>query len=178
MHQLLQKLEGGDRRSIGRSDEVASDVLEQPALISELVEGLFQNNPIVRMRTSDALEKATKENANHLLPFKKRLLALAETEEQIEVRWHLAQIVPRLGLTHEENLSFVKSLLSYLSGSSSIVSTSVMQAFSDIAENDEELKGELLVHIEELTVVGTPAMKARGRKLLAKHQDKGGRAVR
>lgn len=170
MHRILQKLEGGDRRSIGHADEVASEVMQQPKLFPELVEGLFQGNPIVRMRASDALEKATKEDAKHLLPFKKKLLALAETEEQSEVRWHLAQIVPRLDLTHEENLRFVDSLLTYLSGSSSIVSTSVMQAFSDIAEKDAELKSELLVHIEELSVIGTPAMKARGRKLLAKHQ--------
>jgi len=40
MHPLLQKLEGGDRRSIGRADEVASDVLNDPGLFLVLVEGL------------------------------------------------------------------------------------------------------------------------------------------
>lgn len=54
---ILRKLEGGDRRSIGRSEEVVSDVLENPGLFKDLVTGSAVADVIVRMRASDAIEK-------------------------------------------------------------------------------------------------------------------------
>ncbi len=39
MHPLLQKLDGGDRRSIGRSEEVVADVLADPALFDVVFQG-------------------------------------------------------------------------------------------------------------------------------------------
>ena len=167
MHPLLHKLEGGDQRSIGRSNEVASDVLKEPELFQVLIEGISVGNPIIKMRAADAIEKASLEHPEYLLPYKKQLMELAEDSEQKEVQWHMAQILPRLNLNHKENVSVVDTLLTYLSGNSSIVNTFVMQAFADIAKVDEKLRPLLLVHIKELSIIGSPAMKARGRKLLA-----------
>ena len=70
------------------------------------------------------------------------------------------------GLSKSE-IDAVNTLLAYLSDNSSIVRTFVMQAFADIAKTDEELRPSLRDHISELAATGTPAMKARGRKLLA-----------
>lgn len=168
MHQLLRKLEGRDRRSIGRSEEVVEDVLREPVLLGVLIEGIFRDDAVVRMRASDALEKVSRQNAEYVLPYKQKLIELAANESQNEVRWHLAQILPRLELNHEENKRVIKVFLNYLTGNSSIVNACVMQAFADIAEVDSKLRPELLVHIKELSVIGTPAMKARGRKLLAR----------
>jgi hypothetical protein len=147
---------------------VASDILKDPELFLVLIEGLSMENPIIRMRAADAMEKASLEHPEFLLPYKKQLMKLAANSEQKEVRWHMAQMLPRLNLNHKENLAVVNTLLSYLSGNSSIVNTFVMQAFADIAKADEQLRPSLLAHIHELTVTGTAAMKARGRKLLAK----------
>jgi hypothetical protein len=58
MTDLLKKLAGGGLRSIGRSNEVVAQVIESPALISELFEGLFHEDARVRARASDALEKS------------------------------------------------------------------------------------------------------------------------
>lgn len=167
MHPLLHKLEGGDRRSIGLSNEVVSAVLNKPDLFHVLIEGLSVDDPVIKMRAADAMEKITLQRPQYLLPYKKNLIELAEISEQKEVRWHMAQILPRLNLSHKENVKVVDILLTYLSGNSSIVNTFVMQAFCDIAKTDEALMSSLLVHITELTEIGTPAMKARGRKLLA-----------
>jgi hypothetical protein len=62
MKNLLKKLEGGDRRSIGRVDEVINDVLTNSQLIKVLVDGLFVDNPLVRMRVADALEKISSDH--------------------------------------------------------------------------------------------------------------------
>ncbi|MDJ0691057.1 MAG: hypothetical protein QNJ41_21435 [Xenococcaceae cyanobacterium MO_188.B32] len=39
MHKILKKLSGGDRRSIGRADEVVADVCDDPTLFDEVFGG-------------------------------------------------------------------------------------------------------------------------------------------
>jgi hypothetical protein len=49
---------------------------------------------------------------------------------------------------------------------SSIVKTLAMQALADLAMRNEELCPLELQHIQALVVIGIPAMRARGKKLL------------
>ena len=167
MHPLLQKLDSGDRRSIGRSNEVVADVLSRPELLPTLIEGLGLESSIIRMRSADALEKVSSKHPEYLLSYKTELLAIASAALQKEVQWHMAQIMPRLGLNHRERVSMVKVMESWLSGGSSIVNTCVMQAFAEFSKSDEKLRPGLIERIKSLAEKGTPAMKARGRKLLA-----------
>lgn len=46
--------------------------------------------------------------------------------------------------------------------------TFAMQALADLARRDPKLLPAVTLHLRELTVIGTPAMKARGKKLLAR----------
>ena len=59
MHAILKKLQGGDRRSIGKVDEVVDQVLGSAALFEELINGLLVDDPVIRMRSADAVEKVT-----------------------------------------------------------------------------------------------------------------------
>jgi len=74
MTDLLKKLAGGDLRSIGRSNEVVAQVIESPALISELFEGLFHEDARVRARASDALEKVSTRYPDWIKKYRTRLL--------------------------------------------------------------------------------------------------------
>ena len=56
--------------------------------------------------------------------------------------------------------------LSYTHDRSSIVKTMSMQALVDIALRSHRLAPGIKQHIEELSVIGTAAMKARSKKLL------------
>src|SRR5512138_758436 len=80
---------------------------------------------------------------------------------------HVAQMLPRLALNGDERREVFRLLLSYLNDDSSIVRTFAMQALADIAASSPALLPAARQHIADLTVVGTAAMKARGRKLLA-----------
>src|SRR5215469_2154876 len=95
---ILELLKGGDRRSIGRSDQIVSMVCKNLQLFPKLIVGLWSKDPLVRMGAADAAEKVTRKNPELLSPYRKELLGLlGETMEQ-EVRWHLAVMVPRLSL--------------------------------------------------------------------------------
>ena len=71
MAKILSKLRGGDRRSIGKVAEVVSAVRKTPDLFNDLVTGLFEEDPLVRMRAADAMEKISSDNPEFLQPSQK-----------------------------------------------------------------------------------------------------------
>jgi HEAT repeat protein len=166
MHPLLKKLSGGTRRSIGKANQVAAEVLAHPNLFPRLVSALASTDELLRMRAADAIEKISAQSPGLLHPFKKKFLAIANRATQQEVRWHAAQIISRLDLTPPERAASVEILFDYLRDKSSIVKTFAMQALADLATFDPKLKSQIRPLLEELTQVGTPAMRARGRKIL------------
>jgi hypothetical protein len=165
---LMTLLSGGDRRSIGGADEAANLAANDPRLFRQLIRGLWDANAVVRMRAADAAEKASREAPAMLNPFKSELLGLLAETTQQELRWHLAQMVPRLPLTPAERDAAAATFRGYLSDKSSIVRTFAMQAFAGLAEKDEKVRAEVVDLLRELSRSGTSAMRARGRKLLAR----------
>lgn len=165
---ILARLEGGDRRTIGHADEVAVLVCKNPRLFSRLMEGLWSENAVVRMRAADAAEKVTREKAGLLGPFKSELLGLMGEATQQEVRWHLAAMVPRLALNGRERELAISFLNRCLDDRSSIVRTFALQGMADLAEGDASIRSGVIEVLREATRTGTAAMKARSRKLLVR----------
>lgn len=166
-HPILKMLAGGDRRSIGRANEVAALVLERPDLIDILFSGMVSDDPLVRMRCADAAEKVTALHPEYLRPYKRSLIGTLSRTEQAEVRWHVAPMLARLPLSQDEQKGVVEILLAYLHDRSSIVKTAALQALADLARRSAALRPLVHQRIEELSVIGTPAVQARGKKLLA-----------
>lgn len=166
MNRILRKLKGGDRRSIGKSGQAARDVSKTPGLFADLISGLCDADPVIRMRAADAIEKSTRQNPQLLQPWKRSLLEQISGLQDKEVRWHIAQLIPRLDLTAAERELALRILMGYLNDESSIVRTFSMQALADLAQCDADLRSRVTPLIERLTRIGTPAMRSRGRKLL------------
>ncbi|MGC1617912.1 MAG: hypothetical protein WA765_05435 [Candidatus Acidiferrum sp.] len=165
---IAAMLEGSDRRSIGRSDEVARLVLKNPRRFRELIKCLSNENPIIRMRAADAAEKVSAMKPRLLDPHKHELLGLLAEAEQIELRWHFAAMIPRLRLAPAERQRAVAALHRYLNDRSSIVKTFALQGLADLARDDAALRGSVKQLLDDAVQFGTPAMRARARKLLKK----------
>jgi hypothetical protein len=114
------------------------------------------------------VEKITAKHPAYLQPYKTELIQQVAKIEQQEVRWHVAQMMPRLKLSNQERAVAVEILLGYLDDQSKIVKTFSMQALADLAEQDAALRSRVIPLLEELTETGSPAMRSRGRKLLEK----------
>lgn len=168
MNPVIRKLKEGDLRQKGRSEEVVADVLKKPQLFRDLVGGILDTEPGVRMRASDAIEKITRLHPELLQPYKKDFLDIFATIDQKEVRWHLAQILPRLKLTKKERQQVFDILVSFLDDDSRIVKTFAMQGLADIAEMDRSYLPRVVKIVEGLMASGIPAVQSRGRKLLPK----------
>ena len=90
---------------------------------------------------------------------------LGEAREQ-ELRWHLAVMIPRLALNSNEQELAMSLLNSYRQDRSSIVKTFALQGLADLPHEDASVQSTVIKVLREATLNGTPAMKARSRKLL------------
>jgi len=127
---------------------------------------MWSSDPLVRMRAADAAEKVTRKQRELLDPYKRELLGLlAEATEQ-ELRWHLAAMVPRLALDARERRAAMSWLNGYLEDDSSIVKTFALQGLADLAEGEPSFRPQVIEVLQEAARKGTPAMRARSRKLL------------
>lgn len=159
-------LTGGDRRSIGRTEETVDLVRGRPKKAGALVECLWDDDECVRMRAADAIEKLSRERADLVQPYKTALVGLLAEATQKELRWHVAVVVPRLRLTPAECQQCAEALQKYLDDRSSIVKTFAMQGLYDLTRQHAGLGATVIELIRSLTRSGTPAMRARGRILL------------
>ena len=133
MGRILQKLKGGDLRSIGRAEEVVQDILNNPVLFAEVFEGMLDDDPLVRMRSADALEKVSLSHPEYLQPFKNRLISEVSQVRQQEVRWHVVQMFSYLEVDKVERDEIIRILLSYLdTDKSKIVKVCSMQSLANL----------------------------------------------
>jgi hypothetical protein len=135
-------LEGGDRRSIGLSDQGAAVVSTSRALFPELMKGWWSKDPLVRMRAADANEKVAQKSPEVLRPYKKEFLGLTAEAREPELRWHLAVMVPRLPLNSMERQLATSLLSSYLKDRSSNVTPLALQGLADLTVDDTSIRPE------------------------------------
>lgn len=166
MTDILEKLRGGDLRSIGQANEVVQAVQENPTLFEAVFRGLYDRDPVVRMRSADVIEKATKKQPEFLSGCTSQVISLLESVEQQEVCWHLAQIAPRLECTKSEGTRLIGLLKKLLSHKSKIVKVSAMDSLAIIAERNPSIWNEVVGIIKVQMEQGSPAVQSRGRKLL------------
>lgn len=171
MSDIIAILEEGDLRSVGRVPEVLTLIKDQPELFPEVIQAMTHADPGVRMRASDAVEKFTRSKPDYLQPHKSYLIDSVLESEQQEVRWHLAQIVPRLNLTPKERVLVAEKLFDYLEDESKIVQTNSLQALVDLAWENDDLFNKVRAEVERLVEEGSPAVSNRAGKLFQQIDD-------
>lgn len=166
MSGILNKLTGGDRRSVGQAAEVAAEVLADEGLMEELFAGLLFDDVILRSRATHALMRVTMQRPELVQPYKERILEEVAPLDQWEVREQICKILPRLNLSARDIGKVLRIYQDYLEDRHSIVKTCAMQGMVDLTLHDPSLIPDIRFLIENLTMTGTAAMRARGRKLL------------
>src|SRR5262245_50139735 len=101
MKSILERLSGGDLRSLRGVDTVVREVRSQRQF-DQLFDGLFHDDEVIVMRSADAIEKITQAKPHFLKAHKKAILGLYPVAKQKELKWHLALLAPRLPLTKSE----------------------------------------------------------------------------
>lgn len=169
-YRILDKLRGGDLRSIGKSEEVVNDVLNNPKLFRCILDEIINNNdPVVRARAADVTEKVSRIHPQYLRPFKAKLIDEISNIQQQEVRWHVAQMFSYIDVTPAERAKIEEMLFSWISSDnvkSIIVKVFCLQTLSNFAKLDPLLRKKVLEKLKYIAQHGSPAMKSRSKKLI------------
>ena len=166
---IREVLSGGDLRSVGHVDAVVAYVGNDPDRFSELMTGLTDDRPVVRMRSADAMEKVTRRHPKLLRAHQASLFEQLQIATQQEVRWHLAQLMPRMTWTEEEASDIVRVLTDWIAAeTSAIVIVNALQAMFDLSAMHPRFRDELKALLETQLAAGSPAVKSRAKKLLHK----------
>ena len=165
---ILKELGGGDRRSIGKANRIVALVLKTPELFDDVMRGLRDGDPLIQMRCADVAEKVSAARPDWLQRHKRDILLLASKVQAKEVRWHMAQMVPRLRLTAGDRQKVIALLFEYFKDESRIVKTCAMQALFDMSRSDRRLRSRVVPVLRAALENGSGATRSRARKLLEK----------
>ena len=114
MNQILSWLMEGDRRGDGLSNEVADFVLAHPKVLDDLLEGMKEEDHVLRGRTMDALEKIARHQPGWLRDQMPVLRVMAEGEEMANAGMHIAMIFGHVATDEslaEDNITALLGML-------------------------------------------------------------------
>jgi len=171
MNELVALLAGGDLRSDGRGDEVADEVMQNPALYPLLLEGLDEEDDVVRGRTAHALERVSRVQPELLLPDLSQFIILSLEDELPMVRWHLTMIFGYLSLFPGETDRLVEALYALLGDESVFVRSWTIASLCLIGRDYPARRGEIIGRIVPLTQDPSIAIRTRTKKALTVLED-------
>lgn len=163
---------GGKANSLGRADEVTQAVLADQSRIEELYICLSDDNPWVRMRAIDSLEKICRLHPDWIEPYIDRLNQDFASSEQASIQWHIAQIYGEVILTDSQQDFAINWLQDRLSTSDVdwIVAANSMKTLAQFV-NDGTVKSSALIPLLKVQQNHkSNAVKKRADKLLKFYQ--------
>ena len=168
---FASKLTGGRSCSTGQALAVAAEVLERPERFGQLFSGLEHEQPLVRMRMAYAVSKVADARPDLLQPYKERFIdRLADPANSHLCRACLLRTLCKLELMPEDIDLLKDMLLDFMHSRSSIVKTFSLQILADFAEIHPALRSRVAPLLWDALENGTPAMRARARKLMRKYK--------
>lgn len=119
------------------------------------------------MRAIDAIEKITLKHPNYISKHKKEILNFSTFALDKELKWHLAQIIPRLSLTPHELTKAWKLLTNWAldKNNSRIVRVNSIQGLFEMQIVHNDLTQEFSKTLTELEKEHIPSINARIRSI-------------
>jgi len=158
---------------MGRGPEAASVGMTEAAfgpdgeaVCAELVGMLRSSDKAVVERAARTLKKIAERDGARLFVWRKRLLQEALRVGNVRVQWNLTIVLGKLPLKGRERALAIELMFERLRDESGLNRTFALQALVDLSEGDAGLRTRLMPIVREFLEHGTPAMKARARKLL------------
>jgi hypothetical protein len=167
MKNFEELLQGKDLRSLGENHKIISLVDNQEAF-DELFKYLYSDNRNIKMKTIDVIEKITLKESKYLQDHKGEIINLTFDVQDIEFKWHIAQILGRLKYTKNETEKVLRKLTEWIlnTNESKIVRVNALQSLYDLSKNDKELRKKFSEIIQYIKKENVPSIKARIKKIM------------
>jgi hypothetical protein len=167
MNNFEKYLNGSDLRSLGESDKIISFIKDQNDF-DELFKYLFNIDRNIRMKAIDVVEKIICKNNHFLQKHKTEIIKLSNDVENIEFKWHLAQLFGKLIYEENELQNVWEKLREWVLNKkeSKIVRVNSLQSLYELAKINGSYEKEINGIIKELEKENIPSMKARIKKII------------
>jgi hypothetical protein len=157
---------GRDLRTIRQNSIVVRSVKDQRSF-DELFSLVFHHERALVMKAVDAVEKVTRNYHGFLQPHKDQLISALKSADHKELKWHIAQLIPRIALSQAE-LTDVRHILLYWilnKNESKIARVNALQGLFELSGKHAEVKEDLARAVSTLQHEMIPSLQARLRKL-------------
>lgn len=157
---------GDDLRTIRQNSTVIGSVKDQKSF-DELFKLVFHHERTLALRAVDAIEKLTVKRREYLQPHKSQLLLALKSADHKELKWHIAQLVPRLDLDRKE-LDDVWHALTHWTqnkNESKIVRVNSLQGLFDLSRRYTEFKNDFDKTLASIEHQKIPSIQARIRRI-------------
>lgn len=139
---------------------------EGEGVCGELVRLLRDKDKVVVERAARTLKKIAERDGAALFAWRKKLLAEAFEASDVRVQWNLTVVIGKLPLKGADKALAVDLMFERLQNKSGLNRTMAMQALMDLSVSDKALRARVMPVVLEFVEIGTPAMRARARRLL------------
>ena len=166
MKNLNNLLAGNDLRSLGNSSDIILIINDQESF-DKLFEYLYNSDRAIIMKTIDVIEKITLENNNFLQKHKLEIMDLSRNAKNIELKWHLAQLLGRIKYTKDEIINVWNILKEWILNKkeSKIVRVNSLQTLYDFVKINRDFNTEFNEIIKEISKENIPSINARIKKI-------------
>jgi HEAT repeat protein len=163
---LRQWLGGGDLRSDGHANEVASFVEGHPEALEDLLAGLSDSSDVIRGRVADALEKVGRHHPDWVVPYLDSLIKTAGADPLPMVRWHLAMLLGHLAVYRDQVQAITGILQELLRDPSAFVRSWAVTSLCTIGRLYPERANGLLGDVAALHGDPSAAVRHRANRAL------------
>jgi hypothetical protein len=162
-------LTGGHPNSLGRTIEVVDLVLKDSLRLNELYNCYFNQDEVVRLRTSNAMKRICAEHPDWLVPYLDKFLTEVANIDQASAQWTLAQLFNTLTIKMntvqmQQAIAVLKRNLEH--NKDWIVQNQTMETLGTWAKTDEALKKWLKPHLKKLVNEDRKSIAGKATKLL------------
>lgn len=160
---------GGHPNSLGRTVEVVETVLADRARLGELYACYQSDDEVVRLRTSNALKRISREQPEWLVPLIDGFLTEIAELDQASAQWTLADLFQTLAplMTPAQRQQAEVVLKRNLAQHHDwIVLNQTMKTLGEWATQDAALKAWLIPHLERLQQDGRKSIAKTAAKTL------------
>lgn len=164
------ELSGGHPNSLGGTVAVVDKVLQTPALIAPLFATYRSEDPVVRLRVSNAMKRLSRARPELVLPYIDRFLDEVALIDQPSAQWTLAQVFGALApsLSRGQRMRAQSVLQDNLVRHDDwIVLTQTMQTLAAWASEDDALRAWLGPELARLARDPRKSVSKKAAKLRA-----------
>jgi HEAT repeat protein len=166
MNELLELLSGGTLQSDGRANKVANEVIRHPERLAELVEGLKDQDDVIRGRTAHALERISRSHPQMVFPLLPHIYDMAIHDSVPMVRWHMVMILANAGLPAGELEKAISVLLQALDDSSVFVKSWAIVSLTILGRRQRSFRILIIDRFVKLQNDKSIAIRSKIRKAL------------